>query len=176
MTWTFSSFCALGATCEQSKPICDAIRPLFVTFDPNFPFHKFIFEDIAKTNEISLRTKIEHSDLDFFFILCNGSWARTIEAHLQCNTTGIYHFDPRFLYHKFIFEDIARNNEISVRTKIEHSDQDYFIILCNWSCVRTIKAYLRWDKTVIYHFRPEISISQVHIWRYSEKQWNLSSD
>ena len=68
-TRTFSSFCAMGAAYEQSKPICDAIRPLLVTFDPNFPVHKFIYEGIAKNNEIAVQAKIEHSDQDYFFIL-----------------------------------------------------------------------------------------------------------
>ena len=68
LTWAFSSFCAMGAAYKQSKPICDAILPLFVTFDPNFPFHKFIYEDIAKNNKLSVWTLIEHSGFFLHFV------------------------------------------------------------------------------------------------------------
>ena len=44
--WTFSTFCAIGAAYEQFKLICNAIRPLLVTFDPKSPNYKFIYEDI----------------------------------------------------------------------------------------------------------------------------------
>ena len=91
-TRTFSSFCATGAAYEQFEPICNAIRPLLDTFDPKFRFHKFIYKDIAKNNEISAQTKNEHLDQDFFFILCNGSCRRTIYAYLQRDTTIISHF------------------------------------------------------------------------------------
>ena len=45
-TRTFSSFCAMGATNQQSKPICNAIRPLLVAFDLKFPFHQIIYKEI----------------------------------------------------------------------------------------------------------------------------------
>ena len=37
-TRTFSSFCAMVAAYEKSKPICTAIRSLLVTYAPNFHF------------------------------------------------------------------------------------------------------------------------------------------
>ena len=99
-TSTSSLFCAIGATYKQLKPICIAIRPLFVTFDPNFPFHKPIHRNMAKTDEISVQTKIEHLDQVFSLFCAMGvAYARNKPI---CNKLrpSFFTFDRRYPFYK----------------------------------------------------------------------------